>query len=1427
MANVTKIPEAYGYSSVQAFSGWIRSGVDSAAPDFLSYYSISYLMELPGASAISSAGLTVNAGVAGYYEPGTTYSDVSLTCVLYRGDWPAGDENEIGRATATGRFTENAPAELRFSFGSLNVQGTDKICFKVYTNAGSEQRTALSRPRVSASYSLPELSMSISPTTVLENGSVRLSFENRLGANVDIELWAGSTKVHSVTASGDTLDVACSGTWIPEGSTSTSISVRASDTLGRTASGNFTIRKYQASPATATAPKSATVSGDAAITFAWTVDETNGAQIKAELQYSRDGATWTDLATVNGSAKTVSVAAFSFPAGAVQWRVRATNSAYIVGNWSAAVSFTVSYPALGVSPSPSTVYQGGNVRLTIANRLERTIRVQLLHDSTLLATYSITKDAPVIQTQASWFESAGVADNTMRVDISATDSSLNRSAAGYFTLSKFVPSAATPTAPKSTTVSGDAAIPFSWSVDESAAAQTKAELQYSTDNVNWSALATVNGSGKTWSAAAYKFKQGTVYWRVRATNAFGVTGEWSAAVSFTVSYPALTVTAAPSTVNMGGRVDFTLTNRLGRSLTTQYKAGSTILHTGAVSKDTWYRVFVAQWFADAGATGSSLQVDVSATDDLGRTGTVRVTMAKTPMTIALSASIVYTGNKITVTLGNTAGRTYDLVFKYQSIVLHSITGSGDGARTVTCPDSWFSAASVSGRTMRVDVSATDDLGRTIAANFQLVQPQGSTFTPTAPKSTTADGAQQINFAWTVSDDWGSQTKAELQWSRDNAVWTNLATISGSAATWTAPAVSFPAGTIYWRGRVTNSFGVIGNWSSSVSFTVAYAAVSQAVPVNSPTSGIISGAVAEPFAITLQATGPVYEPFTVASAVFHWRAGESGDFTAVDMQPDGSGAAVSIPAGTFPSGVIQWYASAVDNAENASQTAVYTLTVRNAVVEAVPVSPISTVESGSGPIPFRWSYGSLDGSAQSAAELQWSTDGEAWTDLAALSGSATTWTAPADTFEAGTIYWRVRAANAAGTFGPWSAAVSFISFAAPHVDGVRGTGVPFSTISWQTTGQLAYEIEVDGKSYGPYFGEDVRAFTVPEPLEDGAHTVRVRAQNRYGLWSEWAEAEISVTNVPGPGAFLMTYDDDPIRLVPVAGALAPMITEQPRDGQGTILVIFDVRVGPAGFLLAEAPAYQWEYKDGNGPWTPVTDRPGAQSRSLWASPSAEISGRKYRCRVYNSVGEVYSREALLTYGPSAYGPEITGEFYADTGYFLFYRNGKLIGKSYGEITDRVAIGAVQYTAIQVLPGGYYTQLAAPQPKSIRVSAPAIGLLSGGDFLTLRLSEFAQRSQSFRRQRQVAYVQYAGATFPEAEIGEHEQASVSFDAAWLHDDADEANAFEAMLGKPVILKTPGGGLVVGVLDGYERRDPRFYRAYSCTLQQMEWRDFVDEP
>jgi hypothetical protein len=48
---------------------------------------------------------------------------------------------------------------------------------------------------------------------------------------------------------------------------------------------------------------------------------------------------------------------------------------------------------------------------------------------------------------------------------------------------------------------------------------------------------------------------------------------------------------------------------------------------------------------------------------------------------------------------------------------------------------------------------------------------------------------------------------------------------------------------------------------------------------------------------------------------------------------------------------------------------------------------------------------------------------------------------------------------------------------------------------------------------------VHAFTLPLPLADGAHTAAVEVQNEYGQWSQPAQTDFSVTNVPGTGITL--------------------------------------------------------------------------------------------------------------------------------------------------------------------------------------------------------------------------------------------------------------------------------------------------------------------
>ena len=94
-----------------------------------------------------------------------------------------------------------------------------------------------------------------------------------------------------------------------------------------------------------------------------------------------------------------------------------------------------------------------------------------------------------------------------------------------------------------------------------------------------------------------------------------------------------------------------------------------------------------------------------------------------------------------------------------------------------------------------------------------------------------------------------------------------------------------------------------------------------------------------FSVILRASGAVYAPFTVQSAVFYWRAGTSGAWTDVPMTPDGARASALIAANTFPAGTVQWYAEATDNTGNTTLTDTYTLSTLTADVQAVPLEAL--------------------------------------------------------------------------------------------------------------------------------------------------------------------------------------------------------------------------------------------------------------------------------------------------------------------------------------------------------------------------------------------------------------------------------------------------------------------------------------------------------
>lgn len=250
-----------------------------------------------------------------------------------------------------------------------------------------------------------------------------------------------------------------------------------------------------------------------------------------------------------------------------------------------------------------------------------------------------------------------------------------------------------------------------------------------------------------------------------------------------------------------------------------------------------------------------------------------------------------------------------------------------------------------------------------------------------------------------------------------------------------------------------------------------------------------------------------------SAVFEWR--EKNASASKTISVSGATTACAVPANTFPSGTIEWRVKVTANSGTTTTSAWQEITTTDVTPTAKPVSPSGIVIDATIANRFSWQHIISTGTPQSKADLQWSADGTTWNTLATVAGENQYYDVPANKFTSETKYWRVRTYNTDGIAGEWSDAAQIVVIAAPTAPSIqiKSTG-PRPSISWQTSEQEAYQVELDGKlSVGTHYGTD-KTWTSPAYLADGSHTVRVRVQNQYGMWSDWGAAALPVTNTPG-------------------------------------------------------------------------------------------------------------------------------------------------------------------------------------------------------------------------------------------------------------------------------------------------------------------------
>ena len=250
-----------------------------------------------------------------------------------------------------------------------------------------------------------------------------------------------------------------------------------------------------------------------------------------------------------------------------------------------------------------------------------------------------------------------------------------------------------------------------------------------------------------------------------------------------------------------------------------------------------------------------------------------------------------------------------------------------------------------------------------------------------------------------------------------------------------------------------------------------------------------------------------------AAVFEWRVKNAS--TSKTISVSGSTTACTVPANTFPSGTLEWRVKVTANSGTTTTSAWQEITTTDVTPTAKPVSPSGIVIDATIANRFSWKHIISTGTPQSKADLQWSADGTTWNTLATVTGENQYYDVPANKFTSGTKYWRVRTYNTDNTASEWSDKAEFIAINAPSAPSIviQSTG-PRPRITWQTSEQEAYQLTLSsGYASGTVYGTE-KAWRSPVYLADGRYTIRVRVQNKYGMWSEWSAAALPVSHTEG-------------------------------------------------------------------------------------------------------------------------------------------------------------------------------------------------------------------------------------------------------------------------------------------------------------------------
>lgn len=436
-----------------------------------------------------------------------------------------------------------------------------------------------------------------------------------------------------------------------------------------------------------------------------------------------------------------------------------------------------------------------------------------------------------------------------------------------------------------------------------------------------------------------------------------------------------------------------------------------------------------------------------------------------------------------------------------------------------------------------------------------------------------------------------------------------------------------------------------------------------------------------------------------------------------------------------------------------------------------------------------------------------------TAAATISSTTISYTAPAKTFAAGEYEYRFSVTDNLGqtVYTAWSSfdtrdTVSTATADEPSgnlLDGDQPINFLWTHINESGSPPTGAELQKssDGSAWTTFLKRTTSTIGYKCPagsFTSGTWFWRVRTFNLDNVAGAWSDAASFVT-VSAPSTPKVIVQASP----------RPLITWQTNE-QSAYQIQLDTAVG-------------------------TTDYGSGKS---WRSPIYLDDGLHVaRVRVQNSYG-VWSEwgSATFTVSHTAGGAvvltvdadhraELSWSYAGSWTEFVVYRDGVAIAKTTDySYTDDYSVGTVRYQVRACASDGTYNySLSNEVTVSVMPETVMLSALGSGKWLFLKLSAAQHRTNTIKASRAFSLTHLSGRKFPEAELTEFCDRSIS--VSYATDDEAEKAALEALMGSPVCLKTPGGKMVIGILDTLSETESMFYSSYSFAVSQMHYPEEVD--